>query len=124
MHILVTGGAGFIGSHIVDKLLEMGHQVSTVDNFNDYYNPSFKRQNISKAMEMPKYTLFEGDISERNWVEKIFSDNSFEMIIHLAARAGVRASLINPFLYQKVNVEGTLNILETARKRGVKKITF
>jgi UDP-glucuronate 4-epimerase len=124
MHIFVTGGAGFIGSHLTDRLLEAGHQVSVLDDFNSYYNPDFKRKNITSASANPKYRIYEGDVSDLQVVEKIISDNSFEMIIHLAARAGVRASLQDPFLYQSVNVQGTLNLLETAKKRGIKKITF
>jgi UDP-glucuronate 4-epimerase len=124
MHLLVTGGAGFIGSNLVDKLLEKGHQVSVVDDFNSYYNASFKRQNVTSALKNSRYFLFEGDITNLPFIEKLFAEHKFDMVIHLAARAGVRASLKDPFLYQRVNVEGTLNILESAKKYGVKKITF
>lgn len=124
MHILVTGGAGFIGSHVVDKLLEQNHRVTTIDNFNTYYSPAFKRQNITEALKNSRYELLEGDITNRDWLMKVFSESKFDMVIHLAARAGVRASISDPYLYEKVNVEGTLNILESARLHKVKKVTF
>ncbi len=124
MNILVTGGAGFIGSHVVDQLLALGHTVTAVDNFNDYYNPAFKRENILSARKNPKYCLIEADLVCLSDLQKIFSDSKPDLVIHLAARAGVRPSVKNPFLYQQVNVEGTLNILECIREYGVKKMTF
>jgi UDP-glucuronate 4-epimerase len=124
MQILVTGGAGFIGSHLVEALLALGHGVVVLDDFNDYYNPEFKRQNVRKVLNHPKYRLVEGDISNRAFVQKAFSDSKVDMVIHLAARAGVRSSVQDPFLYQRVNVEGTLNVLDSAKEAGVKKFTF
>ncbi len=124
MRFFVTGGAGFIGSHVVDRLLALGHHVTVLDDFNDYYNPAFKRRNIASASKHPQFCLVEGDVADQSIIRKIFSDSKPDMVIHLAARAGVRPSVQNPFLYQRVNVEGTLNILECARASGVKKITF
>ncbi len=124
MRILVTGGAGFIGSHMADRLLELGHEVVVLDDFNDYYNPAFKHRNIASSLKNPRFRLVEGNVASRSQVRALFSEVKPTMIIHLAARAGVRASLKDPFLYQQVNVEGTLNILENAREFGIKKITF
>ncbi len=124
MRILVTGGAGFIGSHVVDHLTARGDTVAVIDDFNDYYAPSFKRANVEKALGTPGYQLFEGDIADRETLRKAVSASRPDMIIHLAARAGVRPSVEQPFLYQRVNVEGTLNVLECAREFGVRKITF
>lgn len=124
MRILVTGGAGFIGSHVVDHLLALDHEVIVLDDFNDYYNPAFKRRNITSSLKNPRFRLVEGDVIHRAQVKALFFEAKPEMVIHLAARAGVRASLKDPFLYQRVNVEGTLNILESARELGIKKITF
>lgn len=124
MRILVTGGAGFIGSHTVDRLLAGGHEVVALDDFNDYYNPVFKRRNLADALTHRRFQLVEGDVSHLETVRSLFQGAPPDMIIHLAARAGVRASVRDPFLYQRVNVEGTLNVLECAREFKVKKITF
>ena len=124
MRILVTGGAGFIGSHTVDRLLTNGHSVVALDDFNDYYDPSFKRRNIAGALKNPRFRLITGDVAHLDKVRNVFKKSKPDMIIHLAARAGVRASVRDPFLCQRVNVEGTLNVLECARESGVKKITF
>ncbi len=124
MQILITGGAGFIGSHVVDRLLALGHRVIGLDDFNDYYNPSFKRRNLVAASKNPRFRLIKGDVSNLAKLRKVFSDTKPDIIIHLAARAGVRPSVKDPFLYQRVNVEGTLNVLECARNSGVKKIIF
>jgi UDP-glucuronate 4-epimerase len=123
MRILVTGGAGFIGSHVVDRLLSEKHEVVVIDDFNSYYNPEFKRQNVAEALKNPNFKLIEGDICDLNVVRLGFA-KGLDAIIHLAARAGVRASVEDPFLYQRVNVQGTLNILEAAREAKVKKMTF
>lgn len=118
---LVTGGAGFIGSHLVDKLLESGAGVVVLDDFNDFYDPNIKRRNIKEHLSNPNYTLCEGDIRDIDLLQQIFSEHSFDAVIHLAARAGVRPSLEEPVLYQEVNVAGTQNIFECCRKYGVKK---
>ncbi len=124
MQIFVTGGAGFIGSSVVDRLLRMGHAVTVLDDFNDYYNPKFKRQNLESASAHSRFCLIQGDVSNRALVQSAVGDTKPDMIIHLAARAGVRPSVQDPFLYQRVNVEGTLNLLDAAREAGVRKITF
>lgn len=123
--ILVTGGAGFIGSHLVDKLLaENNWQVFALDNFNEFYSPDIKRANIAEHLQNPNYTLFENDICDAESLQKIFSENKFDVIVHLAAWAGVRPSLMNPKLYANVNVNGTLNLLECAKEFGVKQFVF
>lgn len=123
-HLLVTGGAGFIGSHLVDRLLAAGHKVTVIDDFNDFYNPELKRQNISQHLSSPHYQLAEGDIRDSSFLDKVFSAAPYTAVIHLAARAGVRPSLEEPVLYQQVNVAGTQNIFECCRKYSIKKCVF
>ncbi len=123
--ILVTGGAGFIGSHLVETLLaEEIWQVVVVDNFNDFYSPEIKRANVSAFLDNPRFTLYETDICDSESLDKIFAENRFDAVIHLAARAGVRPSLENARLYNQTNVSGTLNLLEAARSFGVKQFVF
>jgi UDP-glucuronate 4-epimerase len=123
MNFLVTGGAGFIGSHVCEKLLRDGHSVWAFDNLNDFYAPQLKRKNIREIQSLAKpFEFFHGDICDPTALAEIFSSVKFDQVIHLAARAGVRPSLQQPALYQRVNVEGTVNVLEAARKSGVKKI--
>jgi len=123
--ILVTGGAGFIGSHLVDKLLaEDGLQVSVLDNFNEFYSPALKRANISQHSDNPHFSLYEADISCAETLQGIFAENEFDVIVHLAAWAGVRPSLLNPKLYTQVNVSGTVNLLDAAKEFGVKQFVF
>ncbi len=124
-NILVTGGAGFIGSHLVEKLLdEKIWNVVALDNFNDFYAPAIKRANIALFLENPNFTLAEVDICDAGNLEKVFAENNFDAIVHLAARAGVRPSLEQPKLYAETNINGTLNLLELARKFGVKQFVF
>ena len=122
MKILITGGAGFIGSHLAGRLLEEGKEVVVLDDFNDYYNPKWKEENIEAYKKNKNFKLFRGDILDETLVDEILKTERVETIIHLAARAGVRPSMQNPALYQKVNVEGTKVILEAARKHGIKNI--
>jgi len=123
--ILLTGGAGFIGSHLADKLLAEGtYEVAVLDNFNEFYAPSIKRENIAQHSENPNFRLYEADICCAETVEKIFAENNFDAIVHLAAWAGVRPSLLNPKLYTEVNVNGTLNLLEAAKNAGVRQFVF
>jgi UDP-glucuronate 4-epimerase len=123
--ILITGGAGFIGSHLVDRLLsEGGWQISVVDDFNDFYDPEIKRANVKRQETDPYYRLFEADIRDQPALKKIFDENSFTCIVHLAARAGVRPSLDQPMLYAETNINGTLNLLELARQKGIKQFVF
>lgn len=124
-NILVTGGAGFIGSHLVEKLLaEKTWNVSALDNFNEFYSPEIKRANIVSTLENPNFKIYETDICDAENLRKIFAENSFDVIVHLAAWAGVRPSLMNPKLYTQVNVYGTLNLLELAKEFNVKQFVF
>jgi UDP-glucuronate 4-epimerase len=123
--ILVTGGAGFIGSHLVDHLLATNDwQVTVVDDFNDFYEPRIKRQNIRAHLANPRYRLAETDIRDRAALESVFAEQAFDCIVHLAARAGVRPSLSQPGLYAETNINGTLNLLELARLRSIKQFVF
>jgi len=124
MVILVTGGAGFIGSHLVDRLLDRGDEVVVIDDLNDYYDPAIKRRNLTAALKHPAFTLVEGDIRNAKLLDKVGGSRKFDVIVHLAARAGVRPSIASPLLYEQVNCYGTMNILEMARKSGVKRLVF
>jgi UDP-glucuronate 4-epimerase len=125
MNFLVTGGAGFIGSHVCERLLRDGHAVWAIDDLNDFYDPQIKRSNLRDIQALAKpFEFFHGDLCDAEAVNELFSSVKFDQVIHLAARAGVRPSLDKPVLYQRVNVEGTVNVLEAARKSGVKKITL
>jgi UDP-glucuronate 4-epimerase len=125
MNFLVTGGAGFIGSHVCERLLGEGHAVWTVDDLNPFYAPALKQANL-RALEAlgGRFTFVPGDLTNASAMDALLGMAQFDQIIHLAARAGVRPSLEQPALYQRVNVEGTVNLLEAARKHGVKKITM
>jgi UDP-glucuronate 4-epimerase len=124
-NILITGGAGFIGSHLVDRLLaEGGWRITVVDDFNDFYDPAIKRENVRTRLSNPDYQLVEADIRNQTALEQAFGGTAFDCIVHLAARAGVRPSLKEPRLYVETNINGTLNLLELARTRGVKQFVF
>ncbi len=125
MNFLVTGGAGFIGSHVCERLLHSGHAVWALDDLNDFYDPKLKQRNLAKLQSLAKpFEFFHGDITDRPAVDELLGSVKFDQIIHLAARAGVRPSLTDPALYQRVNVEGTVNLLEAARLNRVKKVTL
>lgn len=121
MNILVTGGAGFIGSHIGGRLAAEGHGIVVIDDFNDYYSPAIKRANL--ATLVPQARLVEGDIRDKAVVEQAFAEG-IDAVIHLAARAGVRPSIQDPELYITTNIQGTYNLLEGARCHGVKRFVF
>lgn len=121
-NVLITGGAGFIGSTLADTLLKENCKVICVDNFCDYYSPELKRKNISNALLNSNYKLYEADIENLEELEKIFSENKIDIIVHLAARAGVRPSIEKPVEYMQTNIMGTVNILELMKKYGVKKM--
>src|ERR1051325_4642990 len=124
-NFLVTGGAGFIGSHLVDRLLAKNiDPISVVDAFNDFYNPAIKRDNIREHQKDPRYSIHEVDIRDRAALEQVFNENNFDCVVHLAARAGVRPSLSEPQLYTETNINGTLNLLEFARRHDVKQFVF
>ena len=116
MAILVTGGAGFIGSHLARALLERGDTVVAIDNFNDYYDPAIKRRNAARLAEHPAFTLVEADIRDVEGVEALFAAHDIRRVAHLAAMAGVRESVNQPRLYFEINLTGTLNLLEAARR--------
>jgi UDP-glucuronate 4-epimerase len=125
MNFLVTGGAGFIGSHVCERLLRAGHHVSILDDLNSFYSPAIKRRNLEEITASGGSIQFiEGDLADRAKVDAVFAGTRFDQVIHLAARAGVRPSLQEPALYQRVNVEGTVNILEAARLSQVPKVTI
>ncbi len=146
MNFLVTGGAGFIGSHVCERLLHDGHAVWAFDDLNNHYDPQLKRRNLREIQAVAggcaaaaahrrrgnaaatqlehRFEFVHGDITDRAALDEIFSSVKFDQVIHLAARAGVRPSLADPALYQRVNVEGTVNVLEAARMNRVKKITI
>lgn len=124
MKILVTGGAGFIGSHVCDSLLKRGDEVICVDDFNDYYDPRIKEENIKAARQNSKFTLYLADIRNYLLMKEIFKKEAPDKVIHLAARAGVRPSIKNPFLYEEVNVKGTLNLLELSKEFFIKNFVF
>ncbi len=138
-HILVTGGAGFIGSHLIRRLLDRGERITVIDDFNDFYDPARKRANVAPMLGRDDYRLIEGDIRDAELVGRLFdpaesssSDplrgdpgwGGFDAVIHLAARAGVRPSLAEPILYEEVNCIGTLNLLEAARRHGPEVFVF
>ena len=124
MNILVTGGAGFIGSHLCDSLLRDDHTVFCLDDFNNYYSPDQKISNIFNAQKRPSFKLIRGDIRNKKLVKRIFDENEIDKVVHLAARAGVRPSFENPELYEDVNVNGTKNLLDAALKNNVKQFIF
>lgn len=120
---LITGGAGFIGSHLVNRLINDAN-IICVDDFNDFYSPSIKKNNIKKHLDYPNYKLYEADIANYNELKKVFETNNITHIVHLAARAGVRPSLLEPRLYTQTNITGTVNLLELAKEFGVRKFVF
>src|SRR5262245_23145161 len=124
MRLLITGGAGFIGSHLADRRLARGDGVVVLDDFNDFYDPAAKRRNVASHLRNPSYRLVEGDIRDRDLVARLFGEEPFDAVIHLAARAGVRPSLADPVLYEDVNVVGTLRLLEAAVASGTPRFLF
>ena len=120
---MVTGGAGFIGSHVCERLLLEGHSVCAFDELNDFYNPQLKRKNVEELRAVKgNFEFVQGDLLDTSALEAVFNRGHFDQVIHLAARTGVRPSMETPALYQRVNVEGTVNVLEAARRQGTKKI--
>lgn len=122
--ILITGGAGFIGSNVIKKLLDRGDKVICIDDFNDYYDPQLKKNRIKVFLKDYEFPIYRIDISDFNSLKKIFQENKIDKILHLAARAGVRASIEDPFIYQRTNIQGTLNLLELAKEFNIKDFIF
>lgn len=127
--VLVTGAAGFIGSHVCEALLRQGNAVVGLDNFNDFYDPAVKWRNIGEVKETVKvrqvpFLLAKGDIRDTEFLDRVFLDHNLDAVIHLAACAGVRPSIENPRLYTEVNVLGTVNLLECMKSHGVKRHVF
>ncbi|PYT09111.1 MAG: epimerase [Acidobacteria bacterium] len=122
--ILVTGGAGFIGSHLIDRLLAAGREVTCLDLFDDFYDPAIKRRNLAAARSSPLFHLVEGDIRDERLVEDVLREEDPDVLVHLAARAGVRPSIEKPLLYQDVNVRGTALLLEACRRQGTRRFLF
>jgi UDP-glucuronate 4-epimerase len=124
VNILVSGSAGFIASHLIEKLLDQDQRIIGIDNFCDFYDPKIKRKNSEEQVKNSKFKLYEGDLRDYELLEKIFSENHIEIIIHLAAMAGVRPSVENPRLYNEVNNASTINLLDLAVKHKIKKFIF
>ena len=130
--ILVTGGAGFIGSHLCERLLKEGNKVIIIDNFNNFYDPLIKERNVKEIENMmqdnqisrEKFSIYRVDFRDFAEVEPVFAENNIDLVIHLAAMAGVRPSINDPMLYTDVNIKGTVNLLELSRKYNVKKFIF
>ncbi len=122
--VLVTGGAGFIGSHLVKRLLQSEARVICLDNFDPFYDPAIKKANVRPFLSNPNFALIEGDICDRSIVSSLFQGNSIDIVVHLAAMAGVRPSVENPQLYNRVNVLGTTNLLQECGNAGLKRFVF
>ena len=124
MKIFVTGSAGFIGSALTLRLLERGDIVFGIDNHNNYYEPELKEARLSRHINNSSYSHIRGDIEDRDFIEKIFKENSFDVVVNLAAQAGVRYSIENPFAYIDTNLVGFCNILEGCRDTSVKHLVY
>lgn len=123
MKILITGAAGFIGSHLSERLLGEGHSVIAIDNFDDFYDPQIKRQNISGPLKDENFKLIEADIRDGQTMDNAIAEG-IEVIVHLAAKAGVRPSIAEPLLYTDINISGTTLLLDLAKKYNVPKFIF
>ncbi len=125
MKFYLTGVAGFIGSHVAERLLQKGHEIVGFDDLNNFYSPALKRRNLADLEVFGnRFTFIHGDLTDQKVVHRSIAESNADQILHLAARAGVRPSLEEPALYQQVNVTGTVNVLEAARAAGIKKITI
>jgi len=123
-HILVTGAAGFIGYHLTKRLLEQGDRVTALDNLNDYYDVRLKRDRLAQLEAYKRFRFLHASLEDQETVTKIFQENAFDVVVHLAAQAGVRYSLINPYAYIESNIMGFLNILEGCRHFPVGHLVF
>lgn len=120
----ITGGAGFIGSSLSERLIKEGNKVITIDNFCDFYNPNIKETNIKELNQSENFKIYRKDIRDRQAIKEIFDENNIDIIMHLAAMAGVRPSIENPVLYQEVNCMGTQNILEEMKAHNIKNLVM
>ena len=123
MRILVTGGAGFIGSTLTERLLALGHDVTCFDNFDAFYDPQIKRRNLAAAARSPRFCLADGDIGDASLLGRLLGER-VDTIVHLAARAGVRPSIADPAAYERTNVQGTIALLEACRRHRVPHLVF
>ena len=121
--VFVTGGAGFIGSHLCESLLSQGREIRVLDNFNDFYDPAIKRQNAAELAQHDSFALLEGDIRDKAFLDTVFAKD-IDVVVHLAAMAGVRPSIQDPQLYNDVNIIGTTNLLECCKERGINRFVF
>ncbi len=121
---LITGGAGFIGSHLSRQLIKEGNNIINIDNFCNFYDPQIKEENIKELLNNSSYKLYRADIRDTSKLKEIFDSNKIDAVIHIAAMAGVRPSIIDPLLYNDVNVIGTLNILDCMKEYNIKKLIF
>ncbi len=128
LHILVTGGAGFIGSHLCARLCAVGERITCLDNFDAFYAPAIKQGNVQRLLDHPdaasQLTFQQGDIRDHQFLRRLFQTDPFDGMIHLAARAGVRPSIEQPLLYSEINIQGTLNLLECCREFNVQRFLF
>jgi UDP-glucuronate 4-epimerase len=124
MAYLITGGAGFVGSHVAEQLLKRGETVVVIDNFNDYYDPAIKRRNVERLNQHEKFTLIEDDIRNVERVNRLFAEHGITHVAHLAAMAGVRASVDQTRLYIDVNLIGTMNLLEASKAQKIKQFVL
>ncbi len=124
MHYLVTGAAGFIGFHVAERLLAAGHQVTGLDNLNDYYDVNLKLSRLALLQINPAFRFVKGDLADRNLIAQLFVDGQFQRVIHLGAQAGVRYSLDNPHAYADANLVGHLNILEGCRQHKIEHLLY
>ena len=120
--ILVTGGAGFIGSHLIEKLLPQGHSVVCIDNYDPFYSKHLKETNLSTLFHSSNFVFYEGDIRDKDFMEGVFAKHKIDVVVHLAAKAGVRPSVQDPVSYFDVNVNGTIHLMEAMNRHGVKKL--
>ena len=124
MKILVTGAAGFIGMHVAQRLLARGDEVTGLDNLNDYYDVNLKLARLAKIKSSERFSLEKIDIADRDAISRLFTHNKFQRVVHLAAQAAVRYSLVNPHAYLQSNITGFANILEGCRHHGVEHLVY
>src|ERR1041385_4262678 len=122
--ILVTGAAGFIGFHVAQRLRKLGRRVVGLDNLNGYYDPALKRARLAELARLPAFSFEQGDLADRAHTGKLFSSQRFPYVVHLAAQAGVRHSLVDPHAYVDANVTGFLNVLEGCRQNGCRHLVY